>query len=210
MVYRVLLATLMVISLASFLVAESNPKNGPIEIPVGTTLHTKLTETLTTKLNYAGDSFTATVSEPVTLNQRTIIPAGSTLQGRVALLERPGRITGVGMMRLAVDRIAFADGRTMPLTATLVLAPDAENAKVDSEEGVVKAPTSRFRDAKEIAAGTAGGGVLGLLLYHPWIGITVGGAATVADTLRRRGKDLTLPTGTQLDFRLTHELAIAQ
>jgi hypothetical protein len=210
MVYRALLATLLAITLTSFLVAESNPKNGPIEIPEGTTLHTKLAETLTTKLNYTGDPFSATIFEPITLNNRTVIPAGSTLQGRISILERPGRITGVGMMRLAVDRIAIADGRTMPLTATLVMAPDAENATVESEEGVVKAPTTRFRDAKEIIAGTAGGGVLGLLLHHPWVGVTVGGAVMVADTLRRRGKDLTLPTGTQLDFRLAHDLAIAQ
>lgn len=210
MVHRALLASIAATILAASMFAESNPKNGPNAVPSGTTLRTKLAETLTTKLNYTGDSFSATISEPVTLNERTLIPAGSTLQGRVSLLERPGRITGVGMMRLAVDSISFSDGRTMPLTATLALAPDAENAKVDSEEGVVKAPATRFRDAKEIAAGTAGGGVLGLLLYHPWIGITVGGAATVADTLRRRGKDVTLPTGTELDFRLTHELAIAQ
>ncbi|HKS95457.1 MAG TPA: hypothetical protein VJV74_04910, partial [Terriglobia bacterium] len=83
-------------------------------IPAGTLIHCRLMQTLSTRVNYPGDAFTAGVSEPVMLNGRTVIPVGATLTGRVATLRRPGRVKGVGEMRLLADRITFADGRSFP------------------------------------------------------------------------------------------------
>ena len=40
------------------------------------------------------------------------------------------------------------------------------------------------------------------------IGGAIGGGVALADTLRKRGPDLTLPTGTELNYQLTRELAI--
>jgi hypothetical protein len=41
-------------------------------VPQGTTLHCRLTETLSTRVSLQGDRFTATVSEPVALNGRDV------------------------------------------------------------------------------------------------------------------------------------------
>jgi hypothetical protein len=38
----------------------------------------------------------------------------------------------------------------------------------------------------------------------------VGLTATTVDRLRRRGKDLTIPAGTQLNYQLTRELSITR
>jgi hypothetical protein len=56
-----------------------------------------------------------------------------------------------------------------------------------------------------------GGGLLGTIIggFHgAVIGGVIGGAAGLSDTFRRRGKDLTLPTGTQLNYQLTRELVV--
>ena len=50
--------------------------------------------------------------------------------------------------------------------------------------------------------------MIGLMCAHPVIGATIGLTATTADRLRRRGKDLTLPAGTELNYQLTRELSI--
>ena len=180
-------------------------------IPAGSTIHCRLTQTLSTKLNFQGDPFTATVTEPYVVNGQQVIPVGSTIEGRIADLERPGRIKGVGEMRLAVDHITFPDKRSFPLNAVLLNAYGAEGIKVDGEEGSVKGPNSRIKDLKEVGLGMGGGGFLGTIIggFHgAVIGGAIGGAAGLVDTLRRRGKDLTLPTGTELNYQLTRPLVV--
>lgn len=207
MVKHGLLAVSLTLLFSSMIFADSAPRGEKFSVPAGTTLHCRLTQTITTKLNYQGDPFTATVSEPVVMNGRDVIPVGATIQGRIAYLNRPGRVRGVGEMRLNAEKISFADGRSFPLSAVLLSAYGAEDTKVIGGEGLVKGPSSRVESITEIAAGMGGGTLVGLLFAHPVVGMTVGGAAGFVDRMRRRGKDLTLPMGTQLNYQLTRELA---
>jgi hypothetical protein len=205
MVKRALLFAVAVLVSVSIVKAET------FTVPAGTTLHCRLTQTISTKLNFQGDAFTATVTEPYVVNGQQIIPVGSTITGRIAELIRPGRIRGVGEMRLTAEQIAFPDGRTTQMNAVLLTTYGAEGVKVESEEGLVKGPSSRMKDLKEIGVGMGGGGFVGTLLggFHGAVigGAIVGGAA-LADTLRKRGTDLTLPTGTQLNYQLTSPLLV--
>lgn len=209
MVKRALLAAFLTLAGIFPAYAETPAKGEPLSVPAGTTLHCRVTETLTTKLNYQGDAFTLTISEPVLADGREVIPVGSTLQGRIAQMDRPGRIRGVGQMRLTVEQITFPNGRKAPLSAALLTAYGADNVKVVGSEGLVKGPSSRPPDLEEIGAGTTGGTLLGLIFGHPFIGAAFGATATTVDRLRRRGKDLTLPAGTQLNYQLTRALEIS-
>jgi hypothetical protein len=208
MVKRALLAVLLATAGISLACAETLVETEPVSVPAGTMLHCRTLQTLTTKLNSQGDAFTINIAEPVSINGRVAIPAGTTLAGRITWMERPGRIRGVGQMRLTVEQMTLSDGRGFPLSATLMTAYGADNVKVVGGEGVVKGPSSRVPDLEEIGAGTAGGTLLGLLFAHPVIGATVGLTATTVDRMRRRGKDLTIPVGTQLNYQLMRELAI--
>ena len=206
MVKRALLAVFLATAGISF--AESPVETGPLSVPAGTMLHCRTNQTLTTKLNKQGDAFTINIAEPVSINGHVAIPVGSSLFGRIMLMERPGRIKGVGQMMLTVQQITLPDGRTFPLAATLVTAYGVDNVKVVGTEGLVKGPNSHVPDFEEIGAGTVGGTLLGLIFAHPFVGATIGATATTVDRMRRRGKDLTIPIGTQLNYELTRELAI--
>jgi hypothetical protein len=208
MVKRALLAVFLAVFGVSLAQAESLARGEKISIPAGTLLHCRVTQTLTTKLNFQGDLFTATVSEPVMIDGHEAIPYGATLEGRIARMERPGRIKGVGQMRLALERITFPDGRSFPLSAILMTAYGAENVKVVGSEGTVKGSSSRVADLQEVAGGTVAGGLIGWIFHEPWIGASVGGTVGLVDRLRRRGKDLTIPSGTQLNYQLTRALEI--
>ena len=208
MVKRALLAVFLATAGISLAHAETLVQTDPLSVPAGTMLHCRTTQTLTTKLNSQGDAFTMSLAEPVSINGHMAIPAGSTLAGRITRMERPGRIKGVGQMRLTLEQITLPDGRSFPLGAILMTAYGADNVKVVGSEGLVKGPSSRVPDFEEIGAGTAGGTLLGLIFAHPLIGATVGLTATAVDRMRRRGKDLTIPAGTQLNYQLTRELAI--
>ena len=180
----------------------------PQSIPQGTLIHCRLAQTLSTRLNFQGETFVATVSEPLMVSGKDVIPVGTKLEGRIARLERPGRIKGVGEMRLISERITFPDGRSFPMSATLLSAYGAEKAKVTGSEGTVKGPGVRLKDTDEVLGGGVAGGVAGLLFHHPLAGVAFGGTVAVVDRLRRRGPDLTLPSGTQLNYQLTRSLEI--
>jgi hypothetical protein len=180
-------------------------------IPAGSTLHCRLSQTISTKLNFEGDAFTATVTEPYMVNADHIIPTGSTITGKIAEMQRPGRVKGVGHMRLRADQITLPDGHSYALNAVLLTAYGAEGVKVEGDEGSLKGPHSRMNDLKEVGIGMGGGGFLGTLIggvHGAVIGGAIGGAAGLVDTLRKRGKDLTLPSGTELNYQLTSPLVV--
>ncbi len=209
MVKRALLVMFLAIAGIPFAYAKDLGPAEALSVPAGTLLHCRTTETLTTKLNSQGDAFTMTVTEPVTINGTVVIPAGTSLAGHITRMERPGRVTGVGEMRLNVEQITLAGGRSLPIGAMLMTAYGVDHIKVVGSEGLIKGPSSRFADFEEIGGGTAGGVLVGLIFAHPFVGATVGLTATTVDRLRRRGKDLTIPAGTQLDYQLTRELSLA-
>lgn len=210
MVKRALLVVVFTLSGVSLIQAQSPAAGGKNTIPAGTMLHCRITQTLTTKLNFQGDAFTARVSEPVIMDGHEAIPVGATITGRVARMERPGRLKGVGQMRLNAETLAFPDGRTFPMSAVLMTAYGAENAKVVGSEGTIQGPSSRLQNTEEIGGGAAAGSLVGLLFGHPWIGVAVGGTAGFVDRLRRGGKDLSIPAGTQLNYQLTRPLELFQ
>src|SRR5260370_40211136 len=63
-------------------------------VPAGTALMVKLETTLATFSNKAGDPFRASLSQPVLLNSKTVIPAGAVVEGRVTRVTEPRRISG--------------------------------------------------------------------------------------------------------------------
>jgi hypothetical protein len=210
MVKRALLAVFLAAVTASLAHAENLANGEPVSIPAGTLLHCRVTQTLTTKLNFQGDAFSATVSEPIMLNGHEAVPVGTVLHGRIVQLDKPGHIRGVGEMRLTTEQLTFPDGRVFPLSAVLVTEYGADNAKVVGNEGLIKGPSSRPIEMGEIGAGTAGGVVMGLIFGHPIVGATIGFTAAAVDRVRRRGKDLTLPAGTQLNYQLVRALDLTR
>ena len=51
-------------------------------LPTGTALRMKLETTLATFSNHAGDPFQARMTEAVVIDGKTVIPIGTTVQGR--------------------------------------------------------------------------------------------------------------------------------
>ena len=182
-------------------------------IPAGTVLNCRLSETLSTSLNYRGQPFAATLAEPVVINGNRIVPAGATVRGRIASLSRPGHIKGVGKILLVPETLALPNGRTFTLSGVLLHAYGAPGAKVANPEGVVNGPASHMRDLKEVGIGVGGGSLLGTVFggFHgALIGGVIGGAAGLLDSFRRRGPDLTLPSGTELKFQLSRQLVVSR
>ena len=87
MVKCALLAVFLATAGISF--AEAPVGTEAFSVPAGTLLHCRTNQTLTTKLNKQGDAFTINIAEPVSVNGHVVIPVGSSIFGRIMLMERP-------------------------------------------------------------------------------------------------------------------------
>lgn len=184
-----------------------------LSIPPGTVLNCKLSQTLSTALNSQGELFAATLAEPVVVDGNEIVPAGATIRGRIATLVRPGHVKGVGKMLLVPETLAFPNGQTFTINAVLLHAYGAPGASIANAEGVVRGPNARMRDIKEVGIGIGGGGLLGTVIggfQGAFIGGLIGGTAGLMDAFRRRGPDLTLPSGMELKFQLNRQLVVTR
>jgi hypothetical protein len=143
--------------------------NDALTVPAGSILHVRLGVTLTSKTNKTGDSFTGTVTEPITVEGQEVVPAGSTVKGHIAFVKPSGRIKGKAQMRIVVDEIVLPEADVkFALTAGLEEArggPCASTGK-DEEgtiEGCGKSKKAAARDAAIGAAiGVGAGSAVGV------------------------------------------------
>ncbi|HZZ17421.1 MAG TPA: hypothetical protein VFE08_15850, partial [Candidatus Sulfotelmatobacter sp.] len=75
---------LCAVGLAAMAAAQSSAP-----VPAGTALMVKLETTLATFSNKPGDLFQGQLIQPVMLDGRTVIPAGTKLEGRVVKVAEP-------------------------------------------------------------------------------------------------------------------------
>jgi hypothetical protein len=178
-------------------------------VPAGTALMVKLETTLATFSNKAGDPFRATLSQPVVLNGRTVVPAGAIVEGRVTRVTEPRRISGKPTIGILPETLVLPTGERFFLDATLVDTNAGRDTDV-SREGEFKGPGHDRRDQLETGGGTAGGMLIGGLIGGPpgvLIGGVVGAGSTGVHWLSKR-RSAALRAGTELTFELNRPLAM--
>ena len=193
--------------------AATSQMNSPVTtaqaacgVPAGTALIVRLDTTLATFSNRAGDPFRASITQPVVVNGQTIIPVGSTVEGRVTKVSGPRRISGKPTIGILPEAVILPTGERYYLDATLtdtsVRSGDVNN------EGQFKGAGHDRKNTIIQGAGTASGMLVGGLVGGP-VGIAVGGAigagATTAHWLASH-RSAVLPKGTQLTLELNRPI----
>jgi len=198
----------LIVLLCTVLVAAAVAQND-ISLPEGTSLKVKLENTIATFSNKAGDPFSGRVMEPVLLDGKTIIPAGTEVQGRLTRVSEPRRISGKPTIGIFPETIILPSGERFMLNATLVDTSVRNGTDVNSE-GQFKGKGHTGKDAAEVGLGTGGGMMVGGLIgggKGVLIGGVVGATATVAHWLSKHNSAM-LPAGTELDMELSRPLVM--
>jgi hypothetical protein len=178
-------------------------------IPAGTALMVKLETTLATFSNKPGDPFHARLTQDVVLNGRTVIPAGTMIEGRVTRVSEPRRISGKPTIGILPEALILPTGERLFLDATLVDTNAGRDTDVN-QEGEFKGSGHDRRDQLETGGGTAGGMLVGGLIGGPpgiLIGGVVGAGSTGAHWLSKH-RSATLMAGTELTLELNRPLAM--
>ena len=98
------------------------PRYAPttITLPAGTWVSARLIERLSSDHNQTGDSFTATLLEPIIANGMLIARRGQTVRGVVTEAQKAGRVSGVSHLKLELTEIQLADGRQVQVKTKLI------------------------------------------------------------------------------------------
>lgn len=169
----------------------------PLSVPDNTEIRLKLTSSINTKNNKAGDRFTAAITSPSRYE-------GATVEGHIASLNRSEQVTGKTELALAFDTITLADGEQGPLSADLERIQISEQVKRVDEEGRIESGSrtrgSEVRGGVGAAAGAVTGGIAGGG-KGALIGLIPGSAAGVGTVYVEGNNDLILEKGTEIVIR---------
>ena len=178
-----------------------------LSLPAGTAFKVKLEKTLSTFTSKEGDPFSGRVTEPVLLDGKTVIPVGTTVQGRVTKVNEPRRIAGKPTIGIFPETVILPSGERYMLNAVLV-DTNLRNGTDVNTEGQFKGEGHDGKDLTEVGFGTGGGMLVGGLAGGGkglLIGGTVGATLTVAHWLGKKRSAL-LPSGTELVMELSRSL----
>jgi hypothetical protein len=183
-----------------------------VMVPSGTIISIALSAYLNTRSTQVGDPFYADVVYPVWVQQRLIIPKGSTIKGTVTEVVRPGRIKGKGRLALRIDDILLPNGVQRDLVAVFHGIHGSGDEKIDRKSETVEAGASKGEDAGQIVGPASQGALIGAISGRgtgAGIGAGAGAAVGLATVLFTRGRDLVLVPGTQFDLELKQPMKFA-
>ncbi len=164
-------------------------------IPAGTHITVRLGEELSSKTSQPGQSFSATVSSPITVHGATLVRAGSSATGTVVAAKSQGRFKGSGELDIRLDSI-HAEGRTV----------EVETAAIDQEEKGKGKRSTGF-----IGGGAGGGALIGGLAgggKGALLGGLLGAGAGTAGAAFTGNKPVIIPAETPLTFRLERPVTL--
>ena len=171
------------------------PRPSPIVVPAGTDLVISLGQSLGSKTSQSGQSFLATVAQPVTVGGLLAIPKGSSVTGTVLTAKEKGKIKGEGQLSLTLRSITI-NGQTYPI----------QTGALDS---TVKGKGKRT--AVATGGGAAGGALIGGITgggKGAGIGALVGAGAGFLGGTFTGNKQIELPAETVLTFGFAAPLTL--
>ncbi len=167
----------------------------PVTVPPGTAIHVRLDQTLTSNRNNSGDEFEATVSEPIVLDNKTVIPQGAKVEGRVTDAKESGHLMGRARLTLALDSVEV-NGTSYPLETN-------DTGRIGGNH--------KKRNLGIIGGGGAGGALIGAVAAGgkgALIGGPIGAGAGTAVAYFTGKKNIRLPAESPLTFRLAQPVTI--
>lgn len=165
-------------------------------VPQGTSFSVRLVDPIDTERNKVGDTFRATVSQPVMIGDEVVIPADADVEGQIVDTKSAGHFQGRSAIALTLTRLRM-NGKTYTLRTNQYDKQGASRGKRTA------ATVGGGAGLGAIIGGIAGGG------KGAGIGAIVGAGAGTGVQAVTKAQQIKLPSETVLNFRLESELKVA-
>jgi hypothetical protein len=145
--------------------------------------------------NHSGDTFRATVSEPVYVGDEVVIPTQADVEGQLVDVKSAGHFAGQSELALVLTRLTV-NGKTYGLKT-------AQFTKTGTSRGK--------RTAGTIGGGAALGAIIGGIAgggKGAAIGTVAGAGAGTGVQAATKGQQIKLPSETVVTFRLESPLSV--
>ncbi len=166
-----------------------------VTLPAGTDLTIRMVDSVDTDRNQVGDTFQATLQEPISVGSQVVVPRGADVRGRIAYSKESGRATGQSELLLELTELSF-NGKTYPLRTS-------DYQEVGSSRGARTAKAAGGTAALGAIIGAIAGGGKGAA-----IGAATGGAVGTGVAVMSKGQTIKVPAETLLDFKLQKPLTV--
>ncbi len=166
-----------------------------VTVPEGTIVAVRLLDPIDTETAKAGDTFRATISQPVMVGDEVVIPSDADVEGQIVNAASAGHFTGQSALALTLSSLRM-NGKTYALRTN-------QYEKQGSSRGKRTAATVGGGAALgAIIGGIAGGG------KGAAIGAGVGAGAGTGVQAATKGQQIKLPSETVLNFRLESPVSV--
>jgi len=164
-------------------------------IPAGTVINVRMIDSISSDRNHAGETFRASIQDPIRIGNRTVVPRGANAYVRLVDVRSAGRVKGRSRLELRLVRIVSGNHSYAVASNVVEFRGKSETKKTGKYAGI----------------GALAGGGLGALLgggKGAAIGAGLGAGAGVATNAAHRGKQVYVGSESLVQFRLTAPLRI--
>lgn len=195
--------------------ASAEPASSKLVVPAETTIPLVLKNTINSRTAHVGQAVYCETIFPITVGNRIVIPVGTAVKGAITQVVRPGRVKGRAQIGIRFETIILANGATRPLRAALSGFAGTGNEGFRPAESKIEGASSKGEDAGKVAQTTMTGAEIGTITGAvkgtPGKGLAMGSLAGAAGgliwILASRGKEIILPSGTNLELQLSVPLS---
>lgn len=165
------------------------PPQSSVRVPSGTRLVVRMIDSVNSKKDHVGETFSASLEQPLDVNGTIVAPRGTRVYGKLEQVKSAGKLKGQSELRLALTGIEI-NGATHSITTGSYSVHGKSRGK---------------NTAKKVGIGAAVGGVIGAIAgggKGAAIGAGIGAGAGTAAQVLTHGQQISVPSETVLDFTL--------
>jgi hypothetical protein len=174
------------------------PAPRQLTLPAGSTLKVRTTNTLSTKTVQAGETFTASLEEPIVDGAWVAANKGATVYGKIVNADPGGRVKGTASLTVRLTELQTSGGQRIA---------------INSDTYGVSAQSTKKKDAVKVGIASGVGAAIGAIAGGgdgAAKGAGIGAGAGTGAVLATRGDPAVIPSESVLTFSLNEAVTITQ
>lgn len=171
------------------------PVPQPVTVPSGTQVSIRLTDQLDSEKSQVGDVFHGSISSPITIEGKTVVPTSADVEGRVVEVKSAGRFAGQSDLVIELTRLHM----------------NGKSYSIQTDRWSKQGSGRGKATAAKVGGGAAVGAILGGIFgggKGAAIGAAAGAGAGTGVSAATKGQQIVLKPETVLSFQLQNSISV--